>query len=192
AVDGDRSLARDEAREVSGQLDDDVVPARPWRTGADRAHAVDVALDDVAAEAGVDAQGPLEVDARAALERAERRVPQGLGHDVRGEGPIAREARDREAHGRDGDRVPGAGVGGDEGAAHVEAGVRAAVEQLDGEDLADLFDDSGEHGAPSSRGSRRGLRGDAAPRVGASRAREVLGWARAVRGRVAPSRSWRA
>src|SRR5690606_34059445 len=98
AVDGDRSLARDEAREVSGQLDDDVVPARPWRTGADRAHAVDVALDDVAAEAGVDAQGPLEVDARAALERAERRVPQGLGHDVRGEGPVAREARDREAH----------------------------------------------------------------------------------------------
>lgn len=121
----------------------------------DFAGAVDVALHDVAAEAVADGGGPLEVDAGADGEGAEAGALEGLRHDIGGE-LVAFVVDDGEAYAVDGDGVAVFRALGDHGAAQAEA--TGVVEGLDGGDLAQLFDDSGEHfpGPPASSGTDSG------------------------------------
>src|SRR5690606_40658976 len=100
-----------------------------------------VALHDVSAEAGAEGDGAFEVDPGAEGEGAEAGAVQGLGQHVGGE-LVALVLDDGEADAVDGDGVPVLGVLGDDGAAQPEA--TGVVEGLDGGDLAQLFDDSGE------------------------------------------------
>jgi hypothetical protein len=93
--------------------------------------------------------GPLEVDPVAGAQVGEAGAVEGLGHHVGGElagGLRARGAGlvgDGQAHAVDGDGRAVGGVLGDDGAAH---GVTRRVGQgLDGDDLAEFLDDSGEH-----------------------------------------------
>ena len=69
------------------------------RAGDDLADAVDVALDDVTAEALVDGDGALEVDPVAGGHAAQRRLVERLLHQVGGRaGP--RRARRRSGSSR--------------------------------------------------------------------------------------------
>ncbi len=156
AVDGDGALLDDVAGEVGGERDLDDLPVLGRLAFDDRARAVDVALHDVAAEAAAQGHGAFEVDAGADGEGAEAGAVEGLGHDVGGE-LVALVLDDRETDAVDGDRVAVPGAFGDDGAAEPEAG--GVAEVLDGGDLAQFFDDSGEHfpGPPCLFG--HGLRG---------------------------------
>ena len=66
------------------------------------AGAVDVALDEMAAEPGVDPGRPLEVHRRSRRHRAERAATQGLEHDVGAECAVD-DVDDEEPAGTDGD-----------------------------------------------------------------------------------------
>ena len=66
---------------------------RPSRGARRRADAVDVAGDQVAAQRIAQPQRPLEVDARAGLERAEGRERQRLGPEIGRERPRGRARR---------------------------------------------------------------------------------------------------
>ena len=68
------------------------------------ARAVDVAGDDVAAEARGERERPLEVDRAAFLELCKRRAPHRLRHDV-GREVMAVKRRHRQADAIDGDAV---------------------------------------------------------------------------------------
>lgn len=115
-----------------------------------------MALHDVAAETGAHGGGAFEVDAGADGEGAEAGAVEGFRHDVRGE-LVALVLDDGEADAVDGDRVTVLRALGDDGASQAEA--TRIAEVLDGGDLAQLFDDSGEHfpGPPATSG--HGLRG---------------------------------
>lgn len=102
-----------------------------------------MALDDVSAEPAADGHGPLQIDPGAGYECAEAGAVEGLGHDVGGELAAVFEVDDGEADAVDGDRVTVLGAFGDGGAAQTEAG--GVAEVLDGGDLTQFFDDSGEH-----------------------------------------------
>ncbi len=82
AVDGDRALGRDVARERRGQLERHDRRAARGRDRDDPAHAVDVARHPMAVERVADAQGGLEIHARAAFEAAERRDGERRPRDV--------------------------------------------------------------------------------------------------------------
>src|SRR5690242_4287940 len=78
AVDCDRALLDEVAREAAWRLE---LVELPIGVGADRsqpADAVDVPLDEVTAEPIADAERALEVDARARHERAEGRATERL------------------------------------------------------------------------------------------------------------------
>ena len=83
AVDGDRALLDDVAGELGRQRDAHDLPVLAGRAGEDAADAVDVALHEVAAEAGVRGDRALEVDAASpSAAAAQAAAPEGLGHDV--------------------------------------------------------------------------------------------------------------
>ena len=155
AVDRDRALLDDVAGEVRGQGDLDDLPVLGGLALQHRAGAVDMALDDVAAEARADGRGAFEVDRGADGEGAEAGTVQGLRHDVGGE-LVALVLDDGEADAVHGDGVAVLRAVGHDGAAEPEA--RGVAEILDGGDLAQLFDDSGEHfpGPPASSGTDSG------------------------------------
>ncbi|MDV6290353.1 hypothetical protein R2F25_30575 [Streptomyces sp. UP1A-1] len=155
AVDGDGALLHDVAGEVGGQRDLDDLPVLGGLALQDLAGAVDVALHDVPAEAGADGGGAFQVDAGAGGEGAQAGAVQGLRHHVGGE-LVALVVDDGEADAVDGDGVAVPCPLGDHGAAQAEA--TGVVEGLDGGDLAQLFDDSGEHfpGPPASSGTDSG------------------------------------
>ncbi|OMI41550.1 phosphoenolpyruvate synthase/pyruvate phosphate dikinase [Streptomyces sparsogenes DSM 40356] len=144
AVDRDGALLDDVAAEVGGERDRDDLPVLGGLALDDGAGAVDVALHQMTAQAPAERHGALQVDAGADGEGAEAGAVQGLGHDVGGE-PAVLEVDDGEADAVDGDRVAVLGAFGDDGAADQEAGRVAEV--LDGDDLTQFFDDSGEHSA---------------------------------------------
>ena len=95
AVDGDRALVDEVAGEVGRQRDLDDLPVLARGAGEDLAGAVDVALDDVAAEPG-STVGALEVDPGARGEAAQRGLVEGLLHDVGGDRPPSRSATVRQ------------------------------------------------------------------------------------------------
>ena len=105
AVDGDGALRSDESAELVGE-------ARRRRARRHRAGSRETSAPtpstwpahDVAAEARVEAEGALEVDARAERERPERGLRERLGRGV-GLEPVLRDRVDREAHAVDADRL---------------------------------------------------------------------------------------
>ena len=120
------------------------------------AGAVDVALHDVAAEAAAERHGALEVDAGAG--GAGRRGWSGSRVSAMTSAVNSPPSMldDGEADAVDGDGVAVLRALGDDGAAQPEAG--GVAEVLDGGDLAQFFDDSGEHfpGPPASSGTDSG------------------------------------
>ena len=142
AVDGDRALVDEVAREVGGQGDLDDVPVLAGRSGDDLADTVDVALDDVAAEPLVDGDGAFEVDPVAGGHAAERGLVERLLHQVGGPAAVA-ELGDGQAAAVDGDRVAQARALEHGGRGDGEPDGVALVGDLG--DGAELLDDAGEH-----------------------------------------------
>src|SRR5438067_8420562 len=99
-----------------------------------------MALDEMSAEPVADRQRALEVDSRAAAERAERRARKSLVRDLRGDGLAVRDRCQADAVDRHAfsalERLFGAGA---------NAQPRARIELLDRFDDATAVNDSGEH-----------------------------------------------
>lgn len=114
-----------------------------------------MALDDVAAEALAHGHRAFQVDAGSDGQGAEAGAVQGFGHDVGGE-LVAFVFDDRETDAVHGDGVAVLCALRDDGATQTETG--GVVENFDGGDLTQLFDDSGEHfpGPPASWGTDSG------------------------------------
>ena len=104
AVDGDGPFFDNERFHIfrDGNGDDPGNAVR--RDAGDMADAVDVAADDMAAQAAADLHGPFEVDFRAALDGAERRTAHGFMHDIGRKGRI-RHIRNGQADAVDGNAV---------------------------------------------------------------------------------------
>ena len=142
AVHGDRALVDQVAAELGRHRHVDDLPVLAGRAGGDDADAVDVTLDDVAAEPGGRGDRALEVDLVARLDAGEAGLVERLLHDVGGP-RVAVALGDGQAAAVDGDRV-------------AQPGVREDVLGMDGEpdgitlvldpgDGAELLDDPGEH-----------------------------------------------
>ena len=101
AVDGDRALVDEvAARGRPGRETSTTSQCSLGVRGEDLADAVDVALDDVAAEARCGGDGALEVDPVAGpATPTQRRLVEGLGHDVGGPA-CRRRARRRSGSSR--------------------------------------------------------------------------------------------
>ena len=168
AVDRDRALLDDVAREVGRQRDAHQLPVLAGGALQDGAGAVDVALHDVSAEAAVGDHRALQVDPVAGAQVGEAGAGERLGHHVGGELAALQARRaglvgDGQADAVDRDGRPVLGVRGDDGTAHRVT--RGVGQGLDGDDLAEFLDDSGEHrscslihtwsGAPRDRGRRK-------------------------------------
>ena len=129
ALDRDRALLDDVAQQLGRRGDPDDPGEALLAHRVDLAGAVDVALDDVAAEPVAGAQRQLEVDRVARPERAERAAPQRLLHHVGGEAVTVGLDR-RQADAVDRHRVARAELAG-ELAAHAQAHAAAvALERL--------------------------------------------------------------
>ncbi|MCY1359678.1 hypothetical protein D9M69_462630 [compost metagenome] len=117
--------------------------------GDDLADAVDVAADQVAAEARGRRQRLLQVDPAAGLEVDEGGARQGLAADV-GPEAVAGQLDGGQAHAVDGDAVAELDVGQVELAG---GDLHADVAAFRGEraDAADGFDYAGEHGSSDFR-----------------------------------------
>src|SRR3954449_3507094 len=112
AVDGDRPLLHDVAQDLRLRLDRDHAREAVLAGPRHDADAVDVALDDVAAQARVGAQRELEVHAAARGNLGQRGPPQRLVHDLGAEA-VAAHADRRQADAVDGDGVAVAQLGGE-------------------------------------------------------------------------------
>ncbi len=111
-----------------------------------RAGAVDVTLDQVAAESVGEGHRTFEVDRAADLESPKAGPVQRLPHHVRGERPIE-QRHNSEAHPVDRDRCAMRRVTCDQRSAYGQP--YRIGERLDSNHLAKLFHDSGEHFSPS-------------------------------------------
>src|SRR3954447_3404418 len=142
AVDGDRALLDDVAQQ-RGLGVDGHDPREPLVAHlADHAEAVDVALDDVAAQAVGRPQRQLEVDGAVGLERAEGGAPQRLVHHVGAEELAAAQADGGQADAVDGDRVTLAQLAGERRADAEPHPVARLVDAVDG---AEVLNQSREH-----------------------------------------------
>src|SRR5690606_28063879 len=142
AVYGHRSLLGDVTHQLRGRLDADHVPSVSGRAAEHGAHAVDVTLDDVPAEAVRRAYRAFQVHAITRLASPQGGAVERLAHDVDGE-PVVVDVDDGEADAVDGDRRAMYGVAGREWATQSEAGVLLVAVQRD--ELAQFLHDSGEH-----------------------------------------------
>ncbi len=122
--------------------DPDEVPPFGVVTLQDPGGGVDVTLDDVTAHAVARAQRPLQIDEAAGGQLAQTRPPQGLGHEVGGEG-VGADLDDRQTAPVDADGVAQAHVLGDGGCLDRQPG--AVLDGLEPDDASELLDDSGEH-----------------------------------------------
>jgi hypothetical protein len=104
AVDRDRALLDDVAEDVGRGVDPHAPPITLGLAAADAADAVDVPLDEVAAQGLTRAEGSLEVDAVAALESRERGALERLGHELERD-PAVRDLDRRQAAAVHRDRV---------------------------------------------------------------------------------------
>src|SRR5690606_19761548 len=118
------------------------VPSRYGRGAGHGAHAGDVTLDDVPAEAVRRAYRAFQVHAITRLASPQGGAVERLAHDVDGE-PVVVDVDDGEADAVDGDRRAMYGVAGREWATQSEAGVLLVAVQRD--ELAQFLHDSGEH-----------------------------------------------
>src|SRR4030095_4925274 len=85
AVDGHRALGGDEARQLRWRLEDDT-PAPPFgRHRDDRAHAVDMAIDQMAAQLVAELERQLEIDPATQLPVAKMGLGQAFARDLDGE-----------------------------------------------------------------------------------------------------------
>src|SRR4051812_15274418 len=119
AVDGDRPLLHDVAQQAGLGVDADDPREALLAHLAHDAETVDVALDDVTAEAVGGAQRQLQVDRRAGLDVPERRAAQRLVHHVGAEQLAAAHPHGGQADAVDGHRVALAQLRG-ERRAHAE------------------------------------------------------------------------
>src|ERR1051325_827928 len=103
---------------------------------------IDVALDQMAAEARRRSNRALEVDARAGVQPAKCRTIQSLARYVCGKGVLLYIER-RQTNAVDGNRITVACVFGDEAGSNHDACVLAA--RLDAFNPAELFNDSSKH-----------------------------------------------
>ena len=103
---------------------------------------VDVTLDDVTAHAVARAQRPLQIDEAAGGQLAQTRPPQGLGHEVGGEG-VGADLDDRQTAPVDTDGIPASGPLDDQGGVDRQPG--RVLGALDALDVSELLNDSGEH-----------------------------------------------
>lgn len=104
AVDGDRAFFDDERLHVLGDGNGDDPGNAIGGNAGDVADAVDMAADDMTAQAAADLHGPFEVDLGTALDGAERRAAHGFMHDVGRKGRV-RHIRDGQADAVDGNAV---------------------------------------------------------------------------------------
>ena len=132
---------------IGGVLDDDAPAAVGFGDFRNAAHRVDVALHGVAVEAASDQGGALEVDGSADGPSSEAGFVEGFGN-----GRDAESVRNPLAVQRHyGQAAPVVGHAlvnfelGRQGRRDVE--VHVASVGGNGRDLAEVFDDSGEHGA---------------------------------------------
>ncbi len=116
--------------------------------GEDGSGLVDVALDEVAAEAGSDGEGAFEVDGGARVEGAEVGDVEGLAEEVERDG-VGGGVDDGEAAAVDGDAFAEGEVGGEGDAGEREP--CAAEGGGEGGDLGGGFDDAGEHRGDGAR-----------------------------------------
>ena len=106
--------------------------------GRHRGDAVDVPLNEVAPNEAAEPQGPLEVDAVAGAQLAERGADEGLGPEIEAE--PARAALDHgEARAVDRDARAERAVFEDEPSRHREAGI------VEPDHVAHFLDEPGEH-----------------------------------------------
>src|SRR4051794_25445502 len=152
-VDGDRALLHHVPAQPVGQREPHRLPVLAGGTRDDGGDAVDVALDQVAAQPGGQGRGSFEVDRVVRAQDRERRTVERLLHDVGGE-PAAVDLDHGQTDAVDGDRVAVPGVRGDGLAADGQPGTVVAP----ADDAAKLLDDAGEHagcllraGAPATK-----------------------------------------
>jgi hypothetical protein len=95
AVDGDRALGGDEARQIGRRLEDEAHAAALRRHRDDRAHAIDMAVDQMAAQLVAELERQFEVDAAALLPVAEMGLGQASRRGLDGEpiGPFSTTVR---------------------------------------------------------------------------------------------------
>ncbi len=136
AVDGDRALLDDVAHERSGHLHPQV-----GHLGHDQAHAVDVALHQVAAEAVLETHRPLQVHGIAGSDALQRRAGERLVADV-GLPPVVAPGDDGQAAAVHGDRRAHRHVGEHRGCPEPQS---RPGERLD---RSQFLDDPGEHLSP--------------------------------------------
>ena len=140
AVHGDAAFFYHIFSELRWQVETERVPMLADFPVNERGGGIDVALDDMAAEAAGDGEGALQIHRVADM--TENTTVEGFFHDVSGE-PGGAMVDDGEADAIDCDGVTGMDVGGDSCRGDVElTGVAAGG---DGGDGADFFDDSAEH-----------------------------------------------
>src|SRR4029453_2776871 len=84
AVDGDRALGSDETRQLARRLEDEAHAAAFRRPRHDRAHAVDMAIDEMAAQLVAELERQFEVDPAALLPVAEMGLVQAFARDFDG------------------------------------------------------------------------------------------------------------
>src|SRR5699024_3185506 len=154
AVDGDRPLLDDVSRQLRVECDLHELPVVTGDPVGDPPDAVDVALHDVAAEAGTSGHGTFEVHPVAGPEAGQSRTVECLAHDIGGE-RFCVVVDDGQAAAVHRDRVAVADVAGDERSSYGESNRVALIgDPLDG---TELLHDSGEHQpASSAASSRRG------------------------------------
>src|SRR3954470_493996 len=142
AVDRDRALLDDVAQQRRIGVDDHDPREALLAHLAHDPEAVDVALDNVAAEPVGGTQRQLEVDGAVGLERAERRAAERLGHHVGAEQLAAAHPAGGEADAVDGDRVALAQLTGER---RLDAEAHAVARLVDAMHGAEVLDETGEH-----------------------------------------------
>ena len=112
------------------------------------AHAIDMAADQMAAEAPTQGQGPLQVDLLTGTPLAHGGFTQGFTADIKA-GNRAIQGHHGQAGAVDGDRITNLAILGK--GAQVYRNLLAAAEWAQGGDRSKGFNDAGEHGGQSRR-----------------------------------------
>ena len=143
AVKSDRALGCEVVHQVGGRAEGDTPLAVGSVEGDDLGEAVDVALDEVAAEGLAGEERGFKVDRVAGLEAAEGGEAEGLGDDVEYEPVVARiDSGEADARDADGVALPHLRVE----AVVIDDKALAGIGKIHGDGAAAGLDDAGEHG----------------------------------------------
>ena len=155
AVDADRAFPGHVAQHAGRRLEAPALGARVRRDRDHLPHPVNVAADQVSAEAVIRAHGAFEVQRRPRLQATERGQRQGFVGSIGMEGARV-EFHHRQAHPVDRDALAQTDLA--EGQrADLDRKADVAAAGLARGQAADAFDDSGKHQAPSAAGSAAGV-----------------------------------